>query len=141
MYETLDTIHIINRWLLIPVMILVIILSLKGSLSKSPFGKLDNALGGALVGLAHLQLVIGLVLLHLHDWDLQFRIMDNLKPEGKGIGAIEHVSVGIVGVLLIQLGRTLGKKAPDAASRHKKVAIFTIIAALLIISRQPHWHF
>lgn len=141
MYELLDTIHIVNRWLLIPVMIVVIILALKGTFTKGPFGKLDNALGGTMVGLAHLQLVIGLVLLYLRDWDLQYRIIDKLNPETKGISTIEHVTVGIVGVLLIQLGRTLGKKAPNAESRHKKVAIFTIIAALLIISRQPHWHF
>jgi hypothetical protein len=134
MYTFIGQLHLYNRWILVAVILAVLILSFDGWLNKKPFGKLNNALSGALVGLSHLQLLLGIVVLFLRDWDMAYKI------NGK-ISAYEHVFVGIIGVALIQIGRTLSKKTNVDIEKHKKIAIFTAIAALLILSRQPNWHF
>jgi hypothetical protein len=43
----------------------------------------------------------------------------------------------IFAIALIQIGRTLSKKAADAASKHKKAIIYFGIGLLLILSRIP----
>ena len=104
--------------------------------------KLDKATGGALVGFAHLQLLLGLIIYFaVSPW------FDLLKADfGAVMGdsmsrmkAIEHPFTMIIAVVLIQLGRTFSKKASEDKSKFQKVAIYTTIALVLILSRQISW--
>jgi hypothetical protein len=54
---------------------------------------------------------------------------------------LEHPLIGLIGVALIQIGRTRSKKASGDMKKHKAVAVFTTIALVLILSRIPHWNF
>jgi len=47
--------------------------------------------------------------------------------------AVEHLTAMLIAVVLIQLGRTLSKKAADDTTKHKKLAIYTTIATLIIV--------
>jgi membrane protein DedA with SNARE-associated domain len=46
---------------------------------------------------------------------------------------MEHISAMILAVILIQLGRTFSKKAHLHEHKHKKLALYTTAAALIII--------
>jgi hypothetical protein len=43
----------------------------------------------------------------------------------------------IIAIVLIQVGRSLSKKATDAMAKHRKAVIFYSIGFLLILSRIP----
>jgi hypothetical protein len=43
----------------------------------------------------------------------------------------------LIAVILVQVGRSLSKKAVVSAAKHKKALIFFSIAMLLILSRIP----
>ena len=47
--------------------------------------------------------------------------------------AVEHMLAMLIAVVLIQMGRTLSKKAADDSSKHRKVAIYTGVALLIIL--------
>jgi membrane protein DedA with SNARE-associated domain len=44
----------------------------------------------------------------------------------------EHIAAMLIAVVLIQLGRTFSKKAAGDEEKHKKLAIYTAIAAVII---------
>ncbi|MBL7806360.1 MAG: hypothetical protein JNN28_01000, partial [Saprospiraceae bacterium] len=46
---------------------------------------------------------------------------------------MEHISGMILAVVLIQLGRTFSKKAQSDEEKHKKLAIYTTVATLIIV--------
>lgn len=53
---------------------------------------------------------------------------------------VEHLSMMIIGIALITVGRVRLKKLDDDKARHKNVLIFFGIGLLLILSRIP-WPF
>lgn len=142
MDAALLTTHNLLRWIMIPLMLFVLFRSYSGWLGGKPYEKLDKATGGALVGFAHLQLLIGLIIYFaVSPW------FEMLKADFGGVmgdsvsrlKAIEHPLTMIIAVVLIQLGRTFSKKATEDKARFQKVAIYTTIALVLILSRQIGW--
>jgi len=144
MYEFLQVAHNIVRWILLPVILVVLFLSYSGWLGNKPYDKADNAFGGALVGLAHLQLIMGLLLYFVYS-PITHAAFQNfsvaMKDPVSRLYAVEHILVMVVAIVFIQLGRTFSKKAASPVKRHKTVAIYTTIALLLILSRMPNWNF
>ncbi|MEX1188031.1 MAG: hypothetical protein WED33_02165 [Bacteroidia bacterium] len=144
MDSSLIIIHNILRWIMLPLLLFVLLRSYSGWFGDKPYTKLDKATGGALVGMAHLQLVLGLVLYFaVSPW------FDMLKADFGGVmgdsvsrlKAIEHPLTMIIAVVLIQVGRTLSKKKTENTAKFKTVAIYTSIALVLILSRQINWVF
>ena len=45
----------------------------------------------------------------------------------------ELIALSLIAVVFIQLGRTFSKKATDETEKHKKSAIYTTIALLIIV--------
>jgi hypothetical protein len=144
MYEFLSVTHNMLRWILLPVIAIVLILSYSGWLGNKPYRKLDNAFGGALVGLAHTQLLIGLLLYFVYSPITQAAFADfgaAMKDKDLRLYAVEHILTMIIAIVIIQLGRTFSKRAATPSKRHKTIAIYTTIALLLILSRMPNWNF
>ncbi|MFN4253888.1 MAG: hypothetical protein ACK4Q5_02640 [Saprospiraceae bacterium] len=137
MQTIINVLHSNNRYLLLAAILFALFRSVSGWLGKKPYEKADNAAAGALVGLAHLQLVLGLV---QYFW--ASGIVATARAAGMGVAMkdawmryflVEHITAMVLAVLLIQLGRTFSKKATDPTEKHKKVAIYTAIALLIII--------
>ena len=59
--EILVFVHNLLRWILLPIILFILYRSYVGWLTNKAFEKLDNALGGAMIGSAHSQLLIGLI--------------------------------------------------------------------------------
>jgi hypothetical protein len=144
MYEILKPVHNSLRWILMAILIYVIISSWAGLMNKKTYGKPDRISGGILVGLAHLQLLIGLILYFGLSPITQVAFADfgaAMKNADLRFYAVEHFLTMVLAIGCIQVGRTLSKKAADDTGKFKKMAIFTTIALVLILARMPHWNF
>jgi len=124
-------------------LVLVLFRAWSGWLGKGSYQKIDKISGGMLVGFTHLQLIIGLLLYFVYSPITQAAFQDMgaaMKDSNLRFYAVEHTSTMIIAVVLIQLGRTFSKKAKTDIEKHKKVAIYTTFALLLIVSRMPNWN-
>lgn len=131
MHSIINTLHSYNRYLILAALVYVLYRSWTGWMGKKPFEKADNTASVALLGLAHLQLLLGLI---------QYFVTSAYTTGGLPISdpwvryfKMEHISGMILAVVLIQLGRTFSKKATTNEAKHKKLAIYTTIATLIIV--------
>lgn len=143
MYTALFHSHNLIRWILLILLIFVLLRAWSGWLGKGSYQKIDKITGGMLVGFTHLQLIIGLLLYFVYSPITQAAFQDMgaaMKDSHLRFYAVEHIFTMIIAVVLIQLGRTFSKKAKTDIEKHKKVAIYTTVALLLIVSRMPNWN-
>jgi uncharacterized membrane protein YidH (DUF202 family) len=47
--------------------------------------------------------------------------------------SVEHITIMILAIAAVQVGRTLSKKAVDDTEKHKKLAVWTTIATVLVV--------
>lgn len=136
MYDLINTLHSYNRYLLLAALVFVLFRSITGWLGRKPYEKMDNTASAALLGLTHLQLLLGLVL-YLGLSPMAKTAFEDFGAAMKNtwlryIG-VEHFAAMLIAVVLIQLGRTFSKKASDPVEKHRKLAIYTGIATLIIV--------
>lgn len=136
MHAILNTIHSYNRYLLLLALLYVLYRAYTGWLSRKPYTKDDNTASAALLGLTHLQLLVGLIQYAFTSAYTQTAFANMgaaMKNEWQRYFAVEHITAMLLAVVFIQLGRTLSKRATDDNSKHKKLAIYTSIGLLLIV--------
>lgn len=136
MQDIINILHSYNRYLILIALAFVLFRSYSGWLGRKPFEKTDNTASVALLGLAHLQLVLGLIQYFVtSNWTkAAFADMGAaMKTPWLRYFAVEHITAMVLAVVLIQLGRTFSKKAVDPTEKHRKLAIYTTIAVVLIL--------
>ena len=140
MYETVLFIHSWLRWIVTFFIILVLFRAFSGWIKKSNYTKLDKVFGGILLGTTHLQFLIGLILYFTLS-PITKAAMGNMgfamKSTALRFWAVEHIVAMFAFLIFVQLGRTLSKKANTPSGKHKKCAIFTGIALLILIAGMP----
>ncbi|TAE15910.1 MAG: cytochrome B [Bacteroidetes bacterium] len=135
MYLTLLTIHSWLRWVLLAVLLFALVRSLMGWLSKTPYTKIDNLAGVLSIAFAHTQLVLGLVLYFVSDSGYPAIAkfgMGVMKDSNLRKWSVEHITMMVVAIVLVQVGRSLSKKQATDEGKHKRMATFLIIALALI---------
>ncbi|MDX2305268.1 MAG: hypothetical protein NW226_20830 [Microscillaceae bacterium] len=141
MYFTTLFIHSWLRWVVLILAIWVIIRSLSAWLGKKDYLASDNRLAIFFIAFMHLQLVIGLILYFVYSpmglAAFQQGMGSVMKNGAVRYWAVEHIFTMVVAVVLAQIGRTRSKRAVNPIAKHKNLAIFTILALLLILSRIP----
>lgn len=136
MYQLLDALHSYNRYLLFAALLLVLFRAYSGWMGKKPFEKLDNTGSLVLLILTHTQLLIGLILYAFLSPYTKAAFADMgaaMKDSTLRYFAVEHIMMMLIAVVLIQLGRTFSKKASDDVQKHRKLAVYTTAAVLIII--------
>lgn len=136
MQTILVTLHSYNRYLLLLALVLVLYRSYSGWLGRKPFQKADNTASVALLGLTHLQALLGLIMYAFTSSWTQTAFANfgaAMKDPMQRYFAVEHITAMLIAVVLIQLGRTFSKKAGDNTEKHRKLAIYTSIAVLIIV--------
>lgn len=136
MYTGLHHTHEYVRYLILVALAFVLFRSFLGWFGRKPYEKMDNIGASALLGLSHLQLLTGLILYFGYSVYVKQDISAITDPELKSwvrYFKMEHISMMVLAVALIQIGRIASKKAADPIVKHKKMAIYTAIAALLIV--------
>jgi len=131
MHTIINALHSYNRYLIIVAIFWVIFRSWSGWMGKKPYVKTDNTASLVLLILAHTQLLLGLI---------QYFFTSAYTTGGMPISdpwvryfKMEHISGMILAIVLIQLGRTFTKKATVSEQKHKKTALYTTAAAIIIM--------
>ena len=130
MHAILVALHSYNRYLLLVALLFVLFRSLSGWVGNKPFGKADDTASIALLGLTHLQALLCLVM-YFFTSPYTTSGLPMSDTWGRYFKA-EHIAAMLIAVILVQLGRTLSKKATTDTDKHRKLAIYTSIATLII---------
>ena len=110
-----------------------------GWLGKKEFMPIDKKLATFTVIVVHIQVLIGLGL---------YFISPLIKSAYQDIGAamkdasvrfylVEHMSLMIIGAVLITIGSIKPKKATESQAKFKTLALFFSIGFVLVLSRIP----
>lgn len=123
------------RLLILLFLLAAIIKSLAGWLGKKPFKKSDNLIAIILVALTHTQALVGIVVYVMSDM-VRAGLADmggTMKNGALRFWTVEHAVMMVAVVVLITIGRAKSKKADTDELKHKKGAIFYIIALVIIL--------
>jgi len=136
MYDILLHTHSILRWFVVLLLLATIVLSLKNWLTKSDVWQAPTTKIYTFNTIfLHLQLVIGFILFFISpkmnfdgDWKANKII---------SFFTMQHVPSMILAIILITVGGAVAKRQASNTSKHKIIAIFSVIAAILILTNIP----
>lgn len=140
MYSTILLFHNLNRWAVLVFGLYAITKSILGLVKKREYSPQENMAHALFLGFCHLQFLLGIVLYMISpnvDAALANGFGGAMKDSYSRLIVMEHTLVNVIGIALVQIGRTLSKKATDSMAKHKKSLIFFSIALLLFLSRIP----
>ena len=140
MYTGLLHSHNMFRWLVLITLILTLAFAFKGWLGKKSWKKQDNVAGLLLVIFMDIQFLVGILLYAFYS-PLTKAAFSNfgsaMQNSELRFYAVEHISLMIVALLLVHIGRSKSKKAATAVKQHRAAAIFYSIGLILILAAIP----
>lgn len=140
MYEFLQTSHSILRYAVLALLIGTTFRSLAAWIAGGHYFKGDERASLFTVIFTHLQLLLGLVLYFISD-KVRFEDMGSvMKNDVLRFFTVEHISMMLIAVILITIGRSRSKRAYSELAKHRRIAIFFLIALILIFFSIP-WPF
>ncbi len=139
MYSFLLHIHSVLRYVFLLMLVAAIIKSVSGWLGKKPFTEGTRKLNLFTVLVAHTQLLIGLALYFMSPAVkvALANMKDAMKNTELRFWSVEHISMMIIAIVLITVGNALSKKGKDDEAKHKRGALFFLIALILIFMAIP----
>lgn len=143
LYRIIVTLHSGLRWVLLALLLVVIVRAVLGWRGGKALVKKDRVLASICVGIADLQLVIGLLLYFgLTSW---FTTL--LEDPGRVMGtsalrffAVEHAPGMIVALVILHVASIRSKRADDDRVAWRRLALGFIAALVLILVSIP-WPF
>lgn len=108
------------------------IVHLRGYLLQRPILNGDRALAIAAMVVCHIQLVIGLIL-----YISNFEIYKNMNGEMGRFWKMEHLGTMVIAIILVTVGRMMSKRAKEERIKQRHIAIFYLIALVLILWAIP----
>ena len=135
------TLHNLIRWGVLIFGFMAVINGCKGLLQKKSFGKNDKMSSLLFMIFCDIQLLLGLILLISNDWFSRMKAGMGavMKNPIDRFFIVEHGFMMILAWILVHIGYSAVKKAPDE-KKHKKMIIFFGIALLIILISIP-WPF
>jgi len=130
--QILVTLHSLNRFILLILLLVVIIKSLMGWLNKSPFEKADDKLSLFLFISTHTQLLLGLILFLVSPAVIFSGA--SMKDSVARYWLVEHSTGMLIAIVLISMARIQSKKLADSSAKFKKLFSFNIAALIIIIT-------
>lgn len=142
MYTGLLHLHSSLRYVILILLIIAIVQAFQGWLGRKDYLKSHDKMSlYTLIGV-HTQLIIGLIL-YLMSPIVSEALADMgnaMKDANLRFWAVEHITLMLIGIIVITIGRSRAKKAQDPVIKHKRTAIFFLIGLILIIISIP-WPF
>ena len=139
MYEGLKHAHSGIRWIFLALLIYAVINAFLKWRGNKAFLEGDRKLGLFTFITSHLQLTLGLILYFISPKVMTFSkdMGEVMKHPTDRFFAVEHITVMILGIILISIGYSSAKRAADSSTKFKKTFIFFLIGLILILSRIP----
>jgi len=130
-YIFVKDLHSGFRYIVFILVVIAIIQSLLGWLGKKPYTEVNRKLNLFALISAHTQLLIGIVLYFLSPL-VQFNA-GTMKNDTTRYFTVEHWVMMIIAIVLITIGHSKSKKIALPENKHKTIAIYYIIAFLVIL--------
>jgi len=140
MYTGLLHTHNLFRWLVLIVLILAVGFALIGWFKKQEWTKKDNITGLLLTIFMDIQFLVGIILYAFVSPITKAAFNDfgaAMKNADLRFYAVEHISLMIIALILVHIGRTKTKKSVAPWKKHRAATIFYGIALLLILASIP----
>lgn len=140
----LISVHSILRWVVLGAILYAIVKAWQGKQKQLAYSAADNQASLFAMISCDIQLLIGLVLYFIGGMGLK-----NIQANGMGFVmsnavsrffAVEHLSMMLLAIVLVHIGRSRSKKAGNDAAKHQAVFVFYTIALVLILAAIP-WPF
>jgi hypothetical protein len=144
MYEGLLHLHNLLRWVILILLLVAIYKSYTGMTSSRAYDNGDKKVGLFLMIAAHTMLLIGLYQWIAGPWGLK-----NIQSQGMGavmknsayrFWAVEHITGMLIAIILITIGRGVGKKNLADRVKFRKSFWYFVIALVIILLTVP-WPF
>lgn len=130
------------RYVVLALLIVSILVAFFSWTGKKPFSESNRKLYMFTMISGHIQLLIGLVLYALQTIPMiSAQGMGNVmkNPEARFF-AVEHIAMMILALVFVTVGHVLSKKKEAPMAKHKMVAVFYLLALILIFAAIP-WPF
>jgi cytochrome bd-type quinol oxidase subunit 2 len=130
-YTIFKYIHSGLRFVVVILLLWAIIQSLAGWFGKKTYTEGNRKVNLFAMISAHTQLVFGIVLYFLSPF-VQFGA-NTMKDATTRYWTVEHISMMIIALVLITIGHAKSKRANTPEAKHKTIAIFYIIAVIIVV--------
>ena len=140
MYTGLLHTHNMFRWLVLLTIVLAVVFAFSGWLKKHDWNKKDNLTGLLLTIFIDIQFLVGIILYAFLSPLTKAAFNDfgaAMKNADLRFYAVEHISLMIIALILVHIGRAKSKKATAPWKKHRAAAIFYGISLLLILAAIP----
>lgn len=132
MYPFFLHLHSIIRYILMFLLLYVLFVSLVKWLQHKPFTKTDNTASLLLFIFTNVQFLAGFVLyLFLSPW-VSFS-SSTMSDKMLRYWTVEHITIMIIAVAVISIGRSRSKKQQESAAKFKVLFYTSLIALALIV--------
>lgn len=131
-YSIFRHLHSGFRYIVFVLLIAAIIQSLLGWINRKPYTELNRKINLFTLISAHTQLLIGIVLFFLSPY-VQFN-SNTMKDDTTRYFTVEHWVMMLIAIILITIGYSKSKKIVMPESKHRTVALFYLIAFLIIVA-------
>jgi len=131
MYTFFKNVHSGFRYIVFILVVIAILQSLAGWLGKKPYTDANRKMNLFAMISAHTQLLIGLILYFISPL-VQFA-SSTMKNAELRYWTVEHISMMIIAIVLITIGHSRSKKATTPEAKHRAIAIFYILAVIVIV--------
>lgn len=138
MYSALVNVHSILRYVLLLLILISIVKSFNGWFGKKQYLPGDKRIALFTLISAHLQLIVGLGV-YFMSAEVQFSNFSTSTKEVRFF-TMEHITMMIIAIALITIGYSSSKKAATDEAKYKRVAIFFLLALIIILLAIP-WPF
>jgi len=128
-------VHSLFRYLILLLLLITLFKSLSGWFGKKQYLPGDKRVALFTLITAHIQLLLGLWVYAKSPFVL-FSNMSDASREVRFF-TMEHSAMMIISIVLITLGYSLSKRGKDDAAKHKRVAIFFLLALAVIFIAIP----
>lgn len=139
MYEAFLKTHSYLRWVVLILALITVVKYLNGWLQKKSFTASENKISLFYSIAMDIQLIVGLVLyLFLSPITNSFHI--DMKDTFSRFWGMEHITMMILSVALVHIGRVMVKKAKTDSYRFSKGTIYFLLSLLIMLASIP-WPF
>ena len=129
--------HSLLRWGILFTVAVAGFAALVGWLRNGPVITWQRAVAIWAMVLCHVQLVLGFV---LYGFDIAHGKFARMSADSMRYWKFEHMGMMLIVIILVTIGRISSKKANTEQGKHKRVAIFYLLALLLMLAMIP-WPF
>ena len=140
MYTGLLHTHNMFRWLVLLTLVLAVVFAFSGWLKKQDWNKKDNLTGLLLTIFIDIQFLVGIILYAFLSPLTKAAFNDfgaAMKNADLRFYAVEHISLMIIALILVHVGRTKSKNATAPWKKHRAAAIYYGISLMLILAAMP----